>query len=110
MKHIMRSLFIGFVFVFCSAASHAAGPSGHWKGAIELPGNPIESGREWDLTRFDPETPAEVGGFGSLHNGGAQFCMADGAVIFIAESVDPQFFENLGDRADGAMMGEELNQ
>ncbi len=32
--------------------------------------------------------------------------MIDGAVVFLTESIDAQLFQNLGNRADGAMMGE----
>ncbi len=47
-----------------------------------------------------------VGGFGSSHPGGAQFCLASGAVRLLEFSIDPTLFENLGNRADGAMMGD----
>ena len=41
-----------------------------------------------------------------LHPGGAQFCFAGGAVQFLNQSTDPVLLENLGNRSDGAMMGE----
>ena len=55
------------------------------------------------------EEPDEnaVGGFGSYHQGGGNFVFADGSVRFLAESIEPELFQNLGNRADGAMMGEE---
>lgn len=46
------------------------------------------------------------GGFGSQHTGGANFCMASGSVTFLNESIDPQVFEYLADRADLEMMGD----
>jgi prepilin-type N-terminal cleavage/methylation domain-containing protein/prepilin-type processing-associated H-X9-DG protein len=49
--------------------------------------------------------PLWVSGFGSLHPGGAQFCLADGSVRFLTESIDPKLYRDLGHRADGAMMG-----
>jgi len=49
--------------------------------------------------------PLWVGGFGSHHPGGAQFCFADGSVRFLSEALDPEFYQQLGHRADGAMMG-----
>ena len=49
--------------------------------------------------------PLEVGGFGSLHPGGAQFCLGDGSVRFLTETIEPKLYENLGHRADGEMMG-----
>ena len=58
-----------------------------------------------------PAPPADeppalfVGGFGSQHPGGAQFCLADGAVRFLTNRIDPELYEHLGHRDDGAMMG-----
>lgn len=52
----------------------------------------------------------EVGGFDSYHQGGGNFAMADGAVIFLTTSIDLQLLHNLGNRADGNLMGEHLNQ
>ena len=49
-----------------------------------------------------------VGGFGSNHQGGAQFCFADGSIRFLTHSIDPVLLKNYGNRADGAMMGEAL--
>jgi prepilin-type N-terminal cleavage/methylation domain-containing protein len=37
----------------------------------------------------------------SNHPGGAHFCMADGAVIFLAEMIDFQTYNHLGNKADG---------
>lgn len=45
----------------------------------------------------------EVGGFGSMHAGGAQFLIGDGAVKFITQSISPPVFKNLGNRADGEL-------
>ena len=46
-----------------------------------------------------------VGGFGSQHTGGANFCFADGSVHFLSDSIAPKVLENLGNRADLEMMG-----
>lgn len=56
--------------------------------------------------RNSPESVEEVGGFGSLHPGGAQFCLAGGGVRFFSTNTEPLLLKNLGDRADGEMMGE----
>lgn len=69
------------------------------------------SASSWDSLRFEPIPDATVvGGFGSLHYGGAHFLLADGAVIFFRNMIDPTLYQNLGNRSDGAMMGESLNQ
>jgi hypothetical protein len=39
--------------------------------------------------------------FGSRHPGGAQFCLGDGAVRFLAETIDPITYSALGTRANG---------
>jgi prepilin-type processing-associated H-X9-DG protein len=59
------------------------------------------------VARELPEEAGElwVGGFASFHPGGAQFCFADGSIRFLSDSIDPDFYKNLGHRADGAMMG-----
>jgi prepilin-type N-terminal cleavage/methylation domain-containing protein len=50
---------------------------------------------------------AFVGGFSSMHHGGANFCFADNSIQFLAFDIDPIVFQNLGHRADGAMMGKQ---
>ena len=44
--------------------------------------------------------PDFVGGFSSSHPGGANFCMVDGSVRFLAYSVDALAYQNMGHRAD----------
>jgi prepilin-type N-terminal cleavage/methylation domain-containing protein len=54
-----------------------------------------------------PEHPATfVGGFSSSHIGGAQFALGDGRVEFISESIKPEIFQRLGNRADGELVGD----
>ena len=61
---------------------------------------------DWLLADRAPLPPPNtVGGFGSMHPAGAQFCMAGGEVRFISTMVDPKVFSNLGNRADGVMTG-----
>jgi prepilin-type N-terminal cleavage/methylation domain-containing protein/prepilin-type processing-associated H-X9-DG protein len=50
--------------------------------------------------------PTEVGGFGSVHAGGAHFAFGDGSVRFISENVNRSVFSNLGNRADGELPNE----
>lgn len=45
-------------------------------------------------------------GHGSYHTGGAHFVLVDGSVRFISDSVDYVTYCNLGDRMDGAVVGE----
>lgn len=54
------------------------------------------------------DLPADgpVGGFGSSHPGVANFCLASGAVTSVIHDIDPQVFQNLGNRADLEMMGD----
>ena len=45
-----------------------------------------------------------VSAFGSLHTGGANFCMGDGSVRFIAENVAMPVFRSVGTRAGGEVV------
>jgi prepilin-type N-terminal cleavage/methylation domain-containing protein/prepilin-type processing-associated H-X9-DG protein len=74
------------------------------KASLRNTGTKIEHGGNQFHASAD-STPEVVGGFGSHHQGGGQFCFADGAVKFLIQSIDPTLFENMGNRADGAMMG-----
>lgn len=47
-----------------------------------------------------------VGGFSSRHPGTSNFVMASGSVHSLSFTVDPVVLETLGNRADGAMMGD----
>lgn len=61
---------------------------------------------DWQLVRSIPPAPNVVGGFGSMHSSGANFCFAGGSVQFLMQTLDDELRANLGDRDDGAMMGE----
>lgn len=76
------------------------------RASLRNTGSPIAS-VVWDVLAV-PLTPVDVGGFGSSHQGGAQFVMADGSVTFLSTSIDQQVYENMGNRKDGEMLGEML--
>lgn len=48
----------------------------------------------------------DPGDFGSSHTGGAQFVLADGSVRFLSTNIDTPTFQNLGQIADGQVIGE----
>lgn len=43
-------------------------------------------------------------GASSHHDGGAFFCMGDGGVVFLNDSIDFLLYNQLGNRADGAVV------
>jgi hypothetical protein len=49
-----------------------------------------------------------VGGFASHHPMGAFFGLGDGNVRFILDDIDPTVFQQLGNRADGALIDDQL--
>lgn len=50
-------------------------------------------------------SPDEFGGFGSFHGTGGNFAFADGSIRYLSNSIDPQLYQNLGNRKDGSMFG-----
>lgn len=50
--------------------------------------------------------PRAVAAFGSAHPGGAIFGRVDGSTGFISESINPTTYENLGNKADGQVIGD----
>lgn len=66
----------------------------------------IQDEKSWNAALLGaPLTPLEVGGFGSFHGFVFQACLADGSVHSFTVVTEPELFSNLGNRADGAMMG-----
>lgn len=70
-------------------AINAVRPAG-WRG------QPSEPAKDDD--------PLAVGGFGSYHPGGANFAFGDGHVGFLAETTDPETYQQLGHRSDGKLL------
>jgi hypothetical protein len=57
-------------------------------------------GRQGREVPLAPPSNTATSGFGSLHVGGAQFLLADGAVRFLSENIDPKIYSFLGSRED----------
>ena len=53
-----------------------------------------------------PGNPLWVGGFASLHPGGAQFAMGDGSMRFISETISATVLSQLAQRRDGQVMND----
>jgi prepilin-type N-terminal cleavage/methylation domain-containing protein/prepilin-type processing-associated H-X9-DG protein len=54
----------------------------------------------------DPTNPALVGGFSSSHPGGANFCLGDGSVRYVKDSIFSRTFRCLANRADGEVVSD----
>ncbi|NOX53397.1 MAG: DUF1559 domain-containing protein [Planctomycetes bacterium] len=61
------------------------------------------SSDQWAQALADP---LYVGGFSSRHAGGASFCLGDGSVRFLNESITPEVLMRLANRDDGEIVGE----
>jgi prepilin-type processing-associated H-X9-DG protein len=62
------------------------------------------SGSQSPDVRLPDAIVLSVGGFGSAHQGGAQFAFGDGSVHFLSLNLNPQIFKYLGNRADGELI------
>jgi prepilin-type N-terminal cleavage/methylation domain-containing protein/prepilin-type processing-associated H-X9-DG protein len=56
-----------------------------------------------NVQQDEPLGSLQVGGFSSLHTGGAQFGFADGSVRFLSVATDPTTLRNLTNRSDGVL-------
>ncbi len=68
----------------------------------------IDTDHAWVLPGLGSgSSPPNAGGsFGSLHTGGANFVMCDGAVKFVSEAVDPATFSALFTKSGREVVGE----
>lgn len=73
----------------------------------------IEINRSWDAVAYfdrdmqkpEPPEPSAAAGFSSMHAGGGQFLMGDGATRFISQNIDRQVYSYLGNREDLQLLG-----
>ena len=49
-------------------------------------------------------SPTDVGGFGSMHPGGAQYAVGDGSVRFLSVSINDEVLRQLAHRKDGKLL------
>lgn len=68
-------------------------------------------GSTYERMNLRKQNPAATGylmelSFGGYHPGGAMFCLSDGSVRFIAETVDLQTYRALGSRDGGETLGD----
>ncbi len=78
-----------------------------WSEALGSAGVPINLNAGKALLRTDPLYDAWEVSYGSRHTGGANFCMADGSVRFIRDSIELKTFRALGTRAGGEVVSGE---
>ncbi|HEX5447252.1 MAG TPA: DUF1559 domain-containing protein, partial [Pirellulales bacterium] len=92
----------------------AVGISAEELPALDDPAQPRDDASR-PVWQFQPQAPGQapggaaalvVGGFESMHPGGAQFGFGDGSVRFLSQDVDHLTYQRLGHRADGALLDE----
>lgn len=86
-----------------TALGWASGTRSTLRNASEVLGS-IPWNSSLALTGGEPDD--YVGGFASRHPGTCNFVMGDGSSHSFSESIDVVVLETLGNRSDGAMMGE----
>ncbi len=74
-----------------------------WQGSLVLG----HIGQSMGMMRMHrtPNTTNHIVHFSSAHEGGVQFILADGSVHFLSENVSYDIFRNLGQIADGNVVG-----
>ena len=96
-----NTIMIGEMLPYPGSLGWASGTRSSLRNTSEL-----ITGNQFAALRLTPPAPNEVRGFGSMHPAGANFCMAGGSVVMLRKGINPKLFSNLGNRADGAMMGD----
>ncbi len=76
-------------------------PPNYWKVAIQCQ----DKDRAWN-SRPPHNCNGPMSGFSSLHPGGVNMAMSDGAVRFINETIDFYTYNLLGNKADGESVGQ----
>lgn len=56
-----------------------------------------------------PSAPLRVGGFGSVHAGGANFALADGSIRYISEAISKSVLQSLACRNDGKVLNNDAS-
>lgn len=88
-------------------------------GLEEMPGGEAAEPTEQEASAGEPldaepqdaagdptRNPVYVGGFSSVHPGGANFALGDGSVRYLSETMDRKVYQQLGHRADGQLLDE----
>ncbi len=89
---------------------------GYWAPSTGLPGiGDVTLSTAVPINYLHPSATAannnqfedfRISAFGSMHSGGANFCMGDGVVRFLSESMSYPVFQGLGTRANNEVPGE----
>ncbi|MEM8946453.1 MAG: DUF1559 domain-containing protein [Planctomycetota bacterium] len=109
---LSATIFFGEVRPECS--SHSArgwfrSNNGQGSRGTTIPINTYTCDQDNPQTCAGPGNWNASNGYVSLHPGGANFLMGDGAVHFLTEDIDFEgIYQNLGGRADGRVVGDFL--
>ena len=94
-----NTVLIGEFLPYVDSLGWASGTRSSLRNMSEL-----YTGKDWSARDSSMYPLTEVGGFGSTHPGVLNVCLADGSVQSLMFSMDQTVMENLGNRADGAML------
>ena len=97
-----KTILLGEVLVHDNSLGWASGT----RATLRNTGSLEESGVRGLPAEDAADRPLEVGGFGSVHPGFANFAFADGSVRRIRTDIDPKLLRLLGNRADGEIIKE----